>query len=169
MTEESIKRNNTSRLLFAQAIYGEFLGVNIHSAEAWVEQYQQDQLAHQQDPETEQDEQSDEVFQLRAETPPDARFLRKLLRGWLEEKNAVEKVLTTQLACKKRPYERLSHMIRAVLCAGAYEMVHSSVRPQVVLSEYTDIAGGFFDEPELGFINGTLQELANTLQQEQQA
>jgi Transcription termination factor len=160
---DSIERKNAARMVFVQALYGEHFGVPIRSAENWVELYNEERLEDETNPELEEDEYSDEVFQLKTDILPDMKFLRKLLRGWLEERAAIVNQLTEQLSDdEKRSFDRLSPLIQSVLCAGAYELVHTNNKAPVVLKEFTDIASGFFDNPELGFINGTLQEIANS-------
>lgn len=160
---ESIERKNAARLVFVQALYGTHFGVPIESAESWVDRYSEDLLADTSAPETEEDDRSEEVFQLKPECELDKKFLRKLLRGWLEEKAAVEYQLSMQLdADKHRGYSRLSPLIQSVLSAATFELIHTKVKPPVILKEYTEIAAGFFDNPELGFINGVLQEVANS-------
>ena len=159
---DSIQRKNAARLVFVQALYGSHFEVPIRSAESWVEQYKEDALADAVKPELEEDENSEEVFQLKPEAKPDMKFLRKLLRLWLEEKAALEYELSMMLdGQKKRGFSRLSPLIQSVICAGMVELFHTNAKSQVVLKEYTDIAAGFFDQPELGYINGTLQEVAN--------
>ena len=159
---ESIERKNAARLVFVQAIYGAHFEVPIESAESWVDNYKDDLLTDSANPQVEADERSDEVFQLKTEVKPDMSFLRKLLRGWLEERENVEYKLAMQLdADKHRGYSRLSPLIQSIICAGAFELINTKTKVPVVLKEYTDIAAGFFDNPEMGFINGTLQELAD--------
>ena len=57
--------------------------------------------------------------------------------------------------------ERLDRPMRAILRAGAYELV---ARPDVpvatVISEYVDVAHAFYDKRETGFVNGLLDALA---------
>jgi len=163
---ESIQRKNAARMVFVQALYGEHFGVAIKSAESWVELYNEDLLANEANPQSEEDENSEEVFQLKTDTLPDMKFLRKLLRTWLQEDAAVKYQLSMQLDSvrEKRRFSRLSPLIQSVLCAATLELVHTNSKAPVMLKEYTDIASGFFDNPELGFINGTLQELANSLE-----
>lgn len=164
MTEvnESIERKNAARLVFVQALYGEHFGVTINSAEGWANLYSENRLADEANPEQETDEHSEEVFELKTEYLPDMKFLRKLLRGWLDEKAVVSQLLTTQLSNdEKRSFDRLSPLMQALLNAATYELTHATTKTPVVLKEYVDIAAGFYDNPELGFINGTLQEIAN--------
>ena len=59
--------------------------------------------------------------------------------------------------------ERLDRPMRAILRAGAYELI---ARPDVptatVISEYIDVAHAFFDKRETGFVNGLLDSIAKT-------
>jgi len=57
--------------------------------------------------------------------------------------------------------ERLDRPMRAILRAGAYELI---ARPDVpvgsVISEYVDVAHAFYDKRESGFVNGLLDAIA---------
>ena len=59
--------------------------------------------------------------------------------------------------------ERLDRPMRAILRAGAYELV---ARPDVpvgsVISEYVDVAHAFYDKRESGFVNGLLDAIAKS-------
>ena len=64
------------------------------------------------------------------------------------------------------PLSRLDSVLRAILRAGAYELVHRpDVPPRVSLSEYTAIAYAFFTGKEPGLANGVLNHLAHTLRE----
>jgi N utilization substance protein B len=57
--------------------------------------------------------------------------------------------------------ERVDRPMRAILRAGAYELI---ARPDVpvgsVISEYVDVAHAFYDKRESGFVNGLLDAIA---------
>ena len=57
--------------------------------------------------------------------------------------------------------ERLDRPMRAILRAGAYELI---ARPDVpvgsVISEYVDVAHAFYGKRESGFVNGLLDAIA---------
>jgi N utilization substance protein B len=57
--------------------------------------------------------------------------------------------------------ERLDRPMRAILRAGAYELI---ARPDVpigtVISEYVDVAHAFYDKRQSGFVNGLLDAIA---------
>ena len=57
--------------------------------------------------------------------------------------------------------ERLDRPMRAILRAGAYELLaRRDVPVASVISEYVDVAHAFYDKRESGFVNGLLDALA---------
>ena len=60
--------------------------------------------------------------------------------------------------------ERLDRPMRAILRAGAYELL---ARPDVpvgsVISEYVDVAHAFYGKRESGFVNGLLDAIAKNV------
>ncbi|HEY8592578.1 MAG TPA: transcription antitermination factor NusB [Sphingomicrobium sp.] len=57
--------------------------------------------------------------------------------------------------------ERLDRPMRAILRAGAYELVaRADVPVASVISEYVDVAHAFYDKRESGFVNGLLDAIA---------
>ena len=55
-------------------------------------------------------------------------------------------------------------LLRLILEAGAYELVHrADIPPRVTMSEYVAIAYAFFTGKEPGLANGVLDRLARTL------
>ena len=57
--------------------------------------------------------------------------------------------------------ERLDRPMRAILRAGAYELIaRADVPVGSVISEYVDVAHAFFDKRESGFVNGLLDAIA---------
>src|SRR5688572_1114012 len=51
--------------------------------------------------------------------------------------------------------ERLDRPMRAILRAGAYELIaRADVPMATVISEYVDVAHAFYDKRESGFVNG---------------
>lgn len=65
------------------------------------------------------------------------------------------------------PLERLEIILRAILRAGAYELLaRPDVPARVAISEYLDIAHAFFAGKEPGLVNGVLDRLARTLRPE---
>src|SRR3954453_9019644 len=57
--------------------------------------------------------------------------------------------------------ERLDRPMRAILRAGAYELIaRADVPLGSVISEYVDVARAFYDKRESGFVNGLLDAIA---------
>ena len=57
--------------------------------------------------------------------------------------------------------ERLDRPMRAILRAGAYELIaRPDVSAATVINEYLDVAHAFYDKREAGFVNGLLDAIA---------
>ena len=57
--------------------------------------------------------------------------------------------------------DRLDRPMRAILRAGAYELIaRADVPIGSVISEYVDVAHAFYDKRERGFVNGLLDAIA---------
>jgi transcription antitermination protein NusB len=51
--------------------------------------------------------------------------------------------------------------VRAILLAGAYELIHrKDVPPRVAINEYVEIAHAFYDKGEQNFVNSVLDRVA---------
>ena len=62
--------------------------------------------------------------------------------------------------------ERLDRPMRAILRAGAYELIaRADVPVASVISEYVDVAHAFYDKRESGFVNGLLDAIAKEARQ----
>ncbi|MBM3485506.1 MAG: transcription antitermination factor NusB [Alphaproteobacteria bacterium] len=91
-----------------------------------------------------------------------ARF-SEILRGTMRRRAEIDAMLVAVLP-PSWPLVRLEVVLRAVLRAGAYELLARPVVPvRVVVSEYVDLARGFLSEPETGMVNGILDRLARSL------
>lgn len=97
------------------------------------------------------------------ETPlatADEGFFADLVRGVVEHQKAVDGAVARKLASGWR-LDRLDATARAILRAGAYELIHRrDVPTEVVIDEYVELAKSFFEGPEPGFVNGALDAVA---------
>ena len=92
---------------------------------------------------------------------PDIALLQDIVRGVVREQTVIDRAVNRHLVSGwKLP--RLDATVRAILRAGAYElMFREDIPPRVTISEYVEIAGAFFDGgDETGFVNGVLDALA---------
>lgn len=90
----------------------------------------------------------------------EAAYFRDIVSGVLREQRALDPLVDDALA-KGWPLKRVEAVLRAVLRAGAYELVHRpDVPARVVVSEYVDVAAAFLDGDETGMVNAVLDVLA---------
>ena len=87
-------------------------------------------------------------------------FFDDLVTGADARRSEIDALITARLA-EGWSLERLDRPMRAILRAGAYELI---ARPDVpvatVITEHVDVAHAFFDKREAGFVNGLLDAIA---------
>jgi N utilization substance protein B len=87
-------------------------------------------------------------------------FFDDLVSGADARRTEIDTLISGRLA-EGWTLERLDRPMRAILRAGAYELI---ARPDVpvgsVISEYVDVAHAFYDKRESGFVNGLLDAIA---------
>ena len=92
--------------------------------------------------------------------PADEAYFRDIVRGVVERQSGIDKAIVRRLAENWR-LERIDATLRAILRAGAFELIARADAPtEVVIDEYVEIAKSFFDGPEPGFVNGALDAIA---------
>ncbi len=90
----------------------------------------------------------------------DYKHLREVVDGVVREQKAIDPQVD-QILDKAWPLHRLDSTVRAILRAGAYELMFMARVPaRVAISEYVDVADAFFDKEEPRFVNGVLDRLA---------
>ena len=90
----------------------------------------------------------------------DYKHLREVVDGVVREQKTIDPVVD-QILDKSWPLHRLDSTVRAILRAGAYELMFMEKVPaRVAISEYVDVADAFFDKEEPRFVNGVLDRLA---------
>lgn len=93
----------------------------------------------------------------------DAVFFAELVRGTLERRDEVDRLLDDALV-EGWPLGRLDRTLRATLRAGTFELLaRPDVPARVVIDEYLDVAHAFFDGAEPGLVNGVLDGLGRRL------
>ncbi len=90
----------------------------------------------------------------------DQSFFDDIVAGADDRRAEIDALIAGRLA-QGWTLERLDRPMRAILRAGAYELI---ARPDVptasVISEYVDVAHAFYDKRESGFVNGLLDAIA---------
>lgn len=93
--------------------------------------------------------------------PAENAFFREILSGAVREQVAIDRLVDAALS-KGWPLTRIEAVLRAILRAGAYELAfRKDVPPRVVITEYVDVAHGFYGEDEPGLVNAVLDTIAH--------
>jgi transcription antitermination protein NusB len=87
-------------------------------------------------------------------------FFREILQGVLEDQVLLDREINAALE-GGWPLKRVETVMRAILRAGAYELLRRKDVPmKVAIKEYVDMAGAFFGPAECGMVNAVLDRLA---------
>jgi N utilization substance protein B len=87
-------------------------------------------------------------------------FFDDLVTGADARRAEIDALIAERLA-EGWSLERLDRPMRAILRAGAYELIaRADVPVGSVISEYVDVAHAFYDARESGFVNGLLDSIA---------
>jgi len=90
----------------------------------------------------------------------DRPLFKDVVEGTVSHREALEKTVSGALSADWT-WARIDRLVRAILLAGAYELVHrGDVPARVVINEYLDIASAFYDQHEPKFINSVLDKVA---------
>lgn len=107
-----------------------------------------------------------EAFRLGAELDgeqyreADASWFRDLVKGVVSEQRYLDPVIHRSLVAGW-PLKRIDTTLRAILRAGAFELMRrKDVPARVVISEYIDVARAFYEKDEPRMVNGVLDKLA---------
>lgn len=100
---------------------------------------------------------------LYAEAEGDLDHFKAIVDGVVSRQHTIDRAIAKRLS-KGWRLERIDAVARAILRAGAVELEQRADIPTpVVIDEYVEIAKRFFDGPEPGFVNATLDACAKDL------
>jgi N utilization substance protein B len=90
----------------------------------------------------------------------DRPLFKDVVEGTVAHKDTLEQMVSGALA-EGWTWARVDRLVRAILLAGAYELVHrSDVPPKVAINEYVEIAHAFYGQGEPNFVNSVLDRVA---------
>lgn len=90
----------------------------------------------------------------------DVRLFRSVVEGVLNDQRRIDPLVDGALS-NGWPLKRVEAVLRAVLRAGAFELLAKPEVPaRVVITEYVNVAGAFLDREETGMVNAVLDTLA---------
>jgi N utilization substance protein B len=93
----------------------------------------------------------------------DMDLFKTLVESAVDRQRTIDRAIARRLG-KGWKLERLDAVARAILRAAAVELEQRADIPTaVVIDEYVEIAKAFFDGPEPGFVNATLDACARDL------
>lgn len=139
-----------ARLAAVQALYQ--IDLNGDPVEGVIRQFVQHRLGQ-------------EIEGLRLEA--DAGFFVELVRGVSARQEQLDAMIASAMAPGRDP-QRLEVVLRAILRAGAFELIgRGDVPPRVVIAEYVDITVDFFSEKEAALTNAILDRIARTVRAEE--
>lgn len=93
----------------------------------------------------------------------DAGWFRTIVGGVVGEQRKIDPAINTSLT-PDWPLSRLDTLLRAILRAGAFELLNRrDVPARVIINEYVDVAKAFYSQEEPGIVNGVLDRMAHRL------
>lgn len=93
----------------------------------------------------------------------DAAWFRAIVSGVVEQQKQLDPMIRSALL-EDWPLSRIDSTLRAILRAGTYELANRRDVPvAVIVTEYVDVAGAFFEEDEPKMVNAVLDRLAKKL------
>ena len=103
-------------------------------------------------------EQFDELLKERKIKNKKAEFAKNLLKGVLEHKDEIDKIIKEHLI--DWDFDRLDKIDKQILRVGIYELKYTDTPFQIVIDEAVKIAKNFSEDKAKSFINGILDRVA---------
>lgn len=98
-----------------------------------------------------------------AQDLPDAELFGTIVNGVSQNMPLLDEMIAGSLD-ERFSAARLEILLRTILRAGAYELLHHGQIPiGVIINDYVDVARAFFNGKEPGLVNGMLDKLAGVL------
>ncbi len=88
-----------------------------------------------------------------------SKFVHDLVNGVIENQKKYD-ILIDKLLNKQDTTETIDEIILATFRAAIYEFENSTLDKNIIINEYVDIVGEFYNNVYTGFANGILENLA---------
>ncbi len=90
----------------------------------------------------------------------DRPLFKAIVEGTTAHRDELQEMVSAALS-KEWTWARIDRLVRAILLAGAYELVHRKDVPlRVAINEYVEVSHAFYDHAEPSFINSVLDRVA---------
>jgi N utilization substance protein B len=97
-----------------------------------------------------------------AHIPPNAGLLKRILLGLEAHRARVEDILNANV--RQRESNQMQPLLHAILLCGVYEIMdHAEIDHPLIISDYLNVAHGFYDKKQVAFVNGVLDSAAGVL------
>lgn len=87
------------------------------------------------------------------------KFLEELLVGSITNIDNIDSVLNEKLV-GKYTFNVIDKLIKVMLRLAVYEFKYTDTDKKIIINEYVDIAGEYFDDKAISFVNATLDNLS---------
>ena len=93
----------------------------------------------------------------------DAAWFRSIVAGVVRDQTKIDPLIKSALQ-DDWALSRLDSTVRAILCAGTFEILERKDVPiPVIVTEYVEIARAFFEEDEPKLVNAVLDRIAKQM------
>ena len=91
---------------------------------------------------------------------PDTTLFATLVQGTAGDLLQIDELIAGYLD-KSWSMERIQLVLKSILRVATWELLYAKDTPTpVILNEYLDVTRAFYDDKEVGFVNGVLDKLA---------
>ncbi len=91
----------------------------------------------------------------------------RVFEGAVEHNETIDRHISEALA-KGWALSRLDATVRAVMRAGTYEIVFTDTPHEILIDDYLDLAKGFVEAQDVGFVNAALDHIVKATRTEAQ-
>jgi len=148
--EKVINKKSFSRFFATQVLFSYFFGANENGSIADLLSFLEEYYISDEFSNTDPEEYKKNV---------NINFLNILLVGTIEHIDTIDAVLNKNLV-GKYTFNVVDNLIKTILRLAVYEFLYTDTEKKIIINEYVDIAGEYFDEKAISFVNATLDKLS---------
>lgn len=147
-SEKVINKKSFSRFFATQILFSYFFdkNENINDLTSFLEEY----YISEEFSDTDKEEYKKNI---------NINFLNELLNGTLNHIDRIDMILNENLK-GKYTFNIIDNLIKVMLRLAMYEFLYTGTERKIIINEYVDIAGEYFDEKAISFVNATLDNLS---------
>ncbi|MDB2415258.1 transcription antitermination factor NusB [Rickettsiales bacterium] len=90
----------------------------------------------------------------------DDKFFVKIVEGVCQKKSDLDEIIPQYLG-ENWKYDRIGLVLQSILRAALYEiLMFKNISHKTIIDEYLTVTSYYFDDKEIGFVNGILDKMA---------